>query len=152
MNDKTVPLKIIRDKAMQACSRKEYGSSEMLKKILSWGCPPDDAPSVINELVANKYLDDCRYATAYVNDRFRFGKWGRAKIGYMLRMQGIEESVIRNALESIDADEYLRCLKEELRKKRNSIKTAQPAEMQAKLFRFAASRGFETEVIYRALQ
>jgi regulatory protein len=69
----------------------------------------------------------------------------------MLRMQDIEETVIQDALACIDADEYMQCLEMELRKKRQSIKTAPLAEVYAKLFRFALSRGFEPELIRRVL-
>jgi regulatory protein len=152
MNDGSVQLKAMHDKAMRLCSQKEYSCREILKKLLSWGGTPDNAQRIINELVAQKFLDDRRYAAAYVNDKFRFGKWGRIKIGYMLKMQNMEESIIREALEYIDEEEYLNRLKEELHKKRKSIRTASSSELRAKLFRFAAGRGFEPQVIYQALE
>ncbi|MDR1667793.1 MAG: RecX family transcriptional regulator [Bacteroidales bacterium] len=152
MNDGAAPLKIMRDKAMRLCSQKEYNRSEILKKLFSWGCRQEDAQLIVNELVAQKFLDDGRYAAAYANDKFRFGKWGRIKISYMLKMKGIEESVIREALERINEEEYLKSLEEELHRKRKSMKTASFPEIRAKLFRFAASRGFESEIIYRVLE
>ncbi|MDR0714441.1 MAG: RecX family transcriptional regulator [Bacteroidales bacterium] len=152
MNDCDVRLKVMRDKAMRLCSRKEQSCSEMRKKLLSWGCTPDNAQRIVGELVAQRFLDDRRYAAACASDKFRFGKWGRIKIGLMLRMQGIEEAVVRETLARIGEEEYLRSLKEELHKKRKSIKTASSAELRAKLFRFAASRGFEPDVIYQAME
>ncbi|MDR2847721.1 MAG: recombination regulator RecX [Bacteroidales bacterium] len=150
MDDSPI-LKAIRDKAMIYCSRKEYSSAEMKKKILSWGCPPDDAGTVIDYLVENQYLDNRRYAEAYVNDKLRFAKWGRIKINYMLQMQGVEKETIQETLAHIDLDKYRQRLQEELSKKRKGMKAAQPAEIRAKLFRFAASRGFEPDIIQQAI-
>jgi regulatory protein len=150
--DESPILKAIRDKAMQCCSRKEYSSAEMKKKILSWGCPPDDAPSVIAFLNAQHFLDDLRFAQSYTNDKLRFSKWGCIKIRYMLRMQGVEENIIEEVLESLDADQYMKYLQDELQKKHKSIKNSSPADIKAKLVRFAASRGFESDVIYQTLR
>jgi regulatory protein len=146
-----LPLKEALDRAMQFCSRKEYSSPDILQKILSWGCTLDDAHAVVAKLIEQKFLDDHRYAEAYVNDKLRFAKWGRLKIVYMLRMQGMEPTIIQEAVDRINPDQYLQCLQDELGKKRKSIKAAHPIEMKAKLFRFAAGRGFEPDVIQQAL-
>ncbi|MDR3093499.1 MAG: RecX family transcriptional regulator [Bacteroidales bacterium] len=151
MNDAPL-LKAIRDKAMIYCSRKEYCTSEIRKKILSWGCPPEEAVSVIDYLVENQYLDNRRYTEAYVNDKLRFAKWGRIKINYMLQMQGVEKDIIKETLADIDEHQYQQRLQDELTKKRKSIKAAQPAEVYAKLYRFAAGRGFEPNIIHSIIQ
>ncbi len=142
----------ILSKAMQCCSRKEYNSRAMLEKIISWGCVQEDAQSIVNALIEQKFIDDRRYTEAYVKDKLHFNKWGRIKMAYMLRMQGIDETIIRTALNDLEENEYKQILGDELAKKYKTIRSDNITETKGKLFRFAASRGFETDVIYQVVE
>ena len=124
----------------------------MYEKIIAWGCASEDAQTVIRSLNEQKFIDDRRYAEAYVKDKLRFNKWGRIKITYMLRTQGVDETVVREALAEIDELEYEQILADELQKKVKANFSGNAFEMKAKLFRFAASRGFESDVINSVLQ
>ena len=42
----------------------------------------------------------------YDDDKLRFAKWGKQKIAYMLAMKHIDRSVINDALDNIDDEEY----------------------------------------------
>ncbi|MDR2038090.1 MAG: RecX family transcriptional regulator [Bacteroidales bacterium] len=152
MSYQVLSFKEALDKAMQYSSRKEYNSHQMMKKIISWGCSEDDTKNIIEVLVEQKFIDDQRYTEAFVRDKLRLAKWGRVKISYMLKMQGIRDSIIRDSMTVIDQDEYLQLLKGELTKKSKSIKAGNPIEIKGKLYRFAAGRGFEPDVINEAIR
>ena len=139
-------------KAAFICSKGEKCSGEMLKKLLDWGLDEDGAAFVLKKLTEEKYIDDERYARSYVRDKFRFNKWGRVKIGYQLRMNRINAEIIDAALDEIDEEAYLETLADLLSAKNRSTKAVSHFDRKAKLLRFAQSRGFETELIYAALE
>ena len=136
-----------KEKAMQWCSRKECCRKEVFDKALSWGCTSVEARELVDFLVEQKFVDERRYTEAFVNDKLRFNKWGRVKIAYMLRGQNIERNMILEVLSEIDETEYQQILTGELQKKYRSIRRGNAFEISGKLFRFAASRGFEPEII-----
>jgi len=135
-----------KNKAMQLCSRKEYCRKELFEKLISWGCTPAEAVEVVDFLVEQKFIDERRYTEAFVKDKLRFNKWGRVKIAYMLRAQNIDRKMSMEVLSEIDETEYQQILANELQKKYRSIR-GNVFEIKGKLFRFAAGRGFEPEII-----
>ena len=141
----------LQNKAMQLCSRREYCRKDMLEKAVSWGCTPAEARELIDFLVEEKYVDERRYTEAFVRDKLRFNKWGRVKIAYMLRTQNIDKDIIMNVLSEIDETEYIEMLTGELQKKYRSVQRGTASEIKGKLFRFASSRGFETEIVNEAI-
>ncbi len=147
-----ITVKEAATKAMQLCSRKEYSSKEIRDKIISWGCSVNDAQLIIDNLIAQKFLDDQRYAEAYVNDKLRFNKWGRIKIAYMLKMEGINSEIIQDVVSGIDMISYEQLLEDELAKKHKTIKATNTDEITGKLYRFAVGRGFEPELVNRTIR
>jgi len=119
----------------------------MFDKAVSWGCTPVEARELVDFLVSQKFVDERRYTEAFVRDKLRFNKWGRVKIAYMLRSQNIDKEIITDVLAEIDETEYQQILSNELQKKFKSIRQGNFFEISGKLFRFAASRGFEPEIV-----
>ena len=143
-------VKETKEKAMRFCSRKECCYKEIFDKILSWGCSPDEAQEVVDFLVEQKFIDERRYTAAFVKDKLRFNKWGRVKISYMLRSQNIDTNIIMDVFSEIDETEYCQILSGELQKKYKTI-SGSDYEIRGKLFRFAAGRGFEQEIIHETI-
>jgi len=136
-----------KEKAMHWCSRKECCRKEMFDKAVLWGCTSAEACELVDFLVEQKFVDERRYTEAFVKDKLRFNKWGRVKIVYMLRIQNIDKDMIMDVLSGIDQTEYQQILIGELQKKIKTIRQGNFFEITGKLFRFAASRGFEPEMI-----
>jgi regulatory protein len=139
------------DFAARFCSSQERCKAEVIQKLKSFDVPESVISSIIEKLLAEKYLDDKRFAKAFVHDKLRFNKWGRIKLSIALRQKGVEESVANTALKEIDEAAYLDILKEELNKKSKSVKGVNKYEIKKKLFQFALSRGFESYVIQNVL-
>ena len=70
----------------------------------------------------------------------------------MLRAKAIDDQTIQEALNNIDDESYRATLKEELIKKRKSVKASNHYDLKGKLVRFASSRGFESDLIYKVLE
>ena len=83
-------LKNLADK----CSRKEYCSADIRKKLEQWELPEEEAAKVMQFLQEHHFVDDRRYARNYAEDKARFNRWGRQKIALMLRQKGIAPDLI----------------------------------------------------------
>ncbi len=140
------------DKAAVLCSRSEKCASEILEKLKLWGLNEDDSLAVISELKNEKYIDDERFARAYVKDKFRFNHWGKQKIEYMLRAKKINQDILALAFEEIEDEGYADELLKLLQDKAKTIKVKDQYDKRNKLMRFAMGRGFESGKIYAALK
>ncbi len=136
---------------MDYCARSEKSIREARYYLETKGVNPDDLDGIIERLVDENFIDELRYATSYVTDKHRFNSWGKKKISYQLSAKGIPSNLITEALATLDPDEYYEHLKEQLEKKSGSIKGGNYYEKKAKLTRFAASRGYEMDLIFNAI-
>ncbi|OQX99017.1 MAG: hypothetical protein B6I20_10420 [Bacteroidetes bacterium 4572_117] len=133
-------------KAQNICAKQEKCKADIRKKLYEWKILPEEIEKIINELLENKFIDEKRYAGFYVKDKYKLSKWGRIKIEFSLRQKQIEASIIANALNEINEDEYIEILRAELKKKLKSLKNDEKHKVKEKLLRFAQSRGYEIEL------
>jgi regulatory protein len=138
-------------RAAALCSKQEQCSHHIREKLKTWNVSYDDAEKIIEMLKKEKFLDDQRYATFYVRDKFRFNGWGKIKMAVMLRQKGIPEVTIDEALNQIDQERYFQLCHRLISEKSASLKETNLFKRKGKLFRFAAQRGFESDLIHRIL-
>lgn len=131
------------NRAAALCARSEQAPHDVHGKLLRWGLSPSDASRVVRQLTEQGFLDERRYAQAFVKDRFAFNGWGCIKIAHQLRLKGIAAEVIDEAMTAIDEDRYRERMTELLRAKWRTVKDREPRAAWAAMMRFAASRGFE---------
>jgi regulatory protein len=129
------------------CSTSEQCLSDVEAKLKRYDLSEEERTRILQHLVEEKYIDDKRYAEAFVRDKYRFNKWGRIKIAQSLRMKGIDNGTVNEAMEIIDETEYLHILRELIKAKRKSIRGKSDYEVNGKLIRFAIGRGFEFAAI-----
>lgn len=129
------------------CSTSEQCLSDVEAKLKRYDLSEEERTRILQHLVEEKYIDDKRYAEAFVRDKYRFNKWGRIKIAQGLRMKGIDNGTVNEAMGVIDEAEYLHILRELIKAKRKSIRGKSDYEVNGKLIRFAIGRGFEFAAI-----
>ena len=139
-------------KAASYCSISEHCSREVTQKLTVWGVDESDRKKIIDQLMADDFINEKRFAKAFVKDKFHLNKWGKIKITMALREKAIDKEIINNSLDLIDEGEYEELLASLLKSKQKTIKYEFEYEKQGKLFRFAQSRGFENQVIERVLR
>ena len=81
------------------CAQAEHCQWEMLEKMRRWEVPEETQARVMQRLVKERYVDDERYARAFVKDKIRYNKWGRRKVDQALWQQ-VDESQQRLRIES----------------------------------------------------
>lgn len=134
-------------KAQSLCSQSEYCVYDMEQKLVRWGMEAPNVAHILQQLIDEKYIDEARYCKAFVNDRFKFSKWGRIKIAQALSQKRINKSLVELAFDTIDETAYTETLKSLLTAKRRQTKGNSDFEINNKLIRFASGRGFETALI-----
>ena len=133
------------------CAQAEHCQWEMLEKMRRWELPEEEQARVMQRLVSERYVDDERYARAFVKDKVRYNKWGRRKVEQALWLKHIDDDIRQRVLDEVDDSEYLAVLKPLLQQKRRSTKAANDYELNQKLVRFAVSRGFTFDIIRQCL-
>jgi len=139
-------------RAATLCSKSEQNLFKIKNKLLRWGLSNEETISVLERLKEEKFIDEKRYAESFVRDKFKFNKWGKTKIACQLRFEQIPEDLINSSISIINKKEYRCTLLKLIEDKNNSIKEPDKYKRQAKLFRFAQSKGFESEITYSVIK
>ena len=106
---------------------------------------------IMQRLVKDRYVDDERYARAFVLDKIRYNKWGRRKVEQALWQKHIDESIRQQVLDDVSDEEYLNVLRPLLKQKRKTTKAQSDYELNQKLLRFAVGRGFTFDIIRQCM-
>ena len=149
--DDHMEYKVALQRAAALCSSQEQCSSHIRTKLNNWKVSDEDADKIIELLKKEKFLDDARYATFYIRDKYRFNGWGRIKLTVMLRQKEIPAPLIEEALSQIDPEHYRQTCERLISDKSATLKESNPFKRKGKLFRYAAQRGFESDLIHQIL-
>jgi regulatory protein len=150
-----VPKKLTSEQAFQKlrhfCSYQERSHQEVLEKIYSFGIYKSDAEVLVTQLIEENYLNEERFAIAFVGGKFRIKQWGRKKIEYELKQKKVSTYCIKKALKTIDEADYLQTLQSLVNKKWESLKAEQYLNRQAKTMAYVSQKGFEPSLIAAAI-
>lgn len=137
---------------MRLCARSEKSSGDALRLMNQWQVPQAERAGVLDRLLRERFIDDGRYAEAYVREKLRLSGWGARKIAVQLRQKGVSQGVIAEALKQLDDDVELPRLVEKLRRKMRTTKYSSDYELCGKLLRYALSLGFDYDMAQRAVE
>ena len=146
-----IQFKTALTKAMRLCSQREMCKSDIETKLELWGVTKSDSHKILDILHNENFINEERYAKAFVNDKFTYNKWGKIKIASQLRTKKIPTAIINSALDVIDNDHYIATLETILKLHKKSVKAKNDYELKSKLIRFGLSRGFESYLLYELL-
>ena len=79
----------LRYKAEAYCSSMERCVTDVEAKLSQWGATPEVMEKIVRHLQDERYIDQKRFCSAFVRDKYRFNQWGRVKISQALRMKKI---------------------------------------------------------------
>jgi regulatory protein len=133
------------------CAQAEHCQYEMTEKMRRWELSDEAQARIMQRLLSERYVDDERFARAFVKDKIRYNKWGRRKVEQALWQKRIDEDIRQRVLDEVADEEYLQVLQPLLKQKRKSTKANSDYEMNQKLVRFALSRGFTYDIIRQCL-
>lgn len=134
------------------CAYQERCHAEVREKLYSYGLYRDDADRIIADLISDNYLNEERFACAYVSGKFRIKRWGRNKILLGLKAKKISDYCIRKGMKEIDPDEYDKVLHTLVEKKLTENKSLHPALRQRKTALYVIGRGYESDLVWDAIK
>jgi len=144
--------KLALSKAEHFCAYQDRAQQEVRNKLYEWGLWTDAVENIIIQLIAGNFLNEERFAKAYVQGKFKQKGWGRNKIKQGLKFKNIPPALLKKALQTIDADDYLAMLQKVIQKKARLLTEKEPYKRRYKLQQYALSRGYENDLIADVLK
>lgn len=138
-------------KAANYCAYQERCYKEVEEKLAEWGIYGTDAGEILIQLSSQNYLNEERFAKAFAGGKFRIKSWGKVKIRLALKAKGISETNIRIALNEIDQASYHACLNKLARQMLQTYDDLNPLIAKQKTARSLMAKGFETNLVWEAL-
>ncbi len=133
---------------MRLCARREYCTSDARRLLMRWGVERDQHDRIVARLCSERFIDDRRYAEAYVREKLKFSAWGSRKIATALRAKHIEREIIEQTLEQyVSHKESDTRLQTALARKLRNIKYKDRYDLRGKLLRYGAGLGFDFESV-----
>ncbi len=139
-------------KAESWCAYQERAQHEVRNKLYEWNLKPDEVEEIITELITTNFLNEERFAMAYVSGKFNIKKWGKIKIKQGLKLKKVPEKLIQKALNSIDGDQYLKHILVAAEKKAAVLNEKDPTKRKYKLISYLQGKGFENDLIFLVLK
>ena len=134
------------------CARGEHCQNEMLEKMRQWGVSEEEQAQVMARLTEERYVDDERYARAFVADKVRYNKWGRRKVEQALWQKHIDNDIATRVLDAVDDQDYINALRPLLQQKRRNTKASNEYDLTKKIIKFALGRGFTMDIIRQCME
>ena len=132
-------------KLTSLCAKSEYCIEDMRKKMKRWNLDVDVQERIIKYLIAERYIDERRYAKLFIESKIKYNKWGKRKVEQALYAKRIPEQIYSTILNDVSNEDYKDILLPLLEKKVKTIKADSDYEKNGKLIRFAMQRGFSYE-------
>ena len=132
---------------MNLCAKTEKSSGDALRLMARWGVEPAERERILKCLIEQRFVDDERYATAFVREKIRLSGWGVHKIRAALSAKRIARGVIDAALADLDGSAMQERLREALSRRMRGIKADTPYQLKGKLMRYGLSLGYDYETV-----
>jgi len=139
------------EKMRSYCAYQERSHQEVANKLFKFGLNQDEKDYVILCLMQGDYLNEQRYAEAFVSGKYRIKKWGRKKIILALKQKDVSEANIKLGLKEIDDNLYYQNLLDLTQKKWSLLKESNKFKKEQKLKAYLFGKGYESQHIQNAI-
>jgi regulatory protein len=142
-----VSAEVAQQKIMSWCAYQERSQHETRQKLYQYGIGEEDVEAIIANLISENFLNEERFAKAFVSGKLRIKHWGRNKIKVELKKHKLSEACVKIGLKSIDLEEYIEILKKVIEKKTKSIPSNHTQKTFYVVLNYLISRGFESDLV-----
>lgn len=143
--------KALLSRSMALCSKREYCIEDIRSRLHARGLGEKDSDRIIRILTKENFINEERYARAFVNDKFIYNKWGKVKISAHLKAKRIPSAIISDALNSIDDETYRKTVRDIIAVRRSQIRAKNQYDLKGRLLRYGLSKGYESSLLYDIL-
>lgn len=132
---------------MRFCAYRERSHKEVRNKLLELKVYGTNLEIIISELISEGFLNEERFARAYVRGKFKNNKWGRNKILNGLKANNVTSYCIQKGMEEIDEESYFDMLKSLLEKKLDTCEDLDKYTLRKRLNQYGIQKGYEYEIV-----
>ncbi|MBP5388945.1 MAG: RecX family transcriptional regulator [Bacteroidales bacterium] len=133
------------------CARSEHCAADVYRKALkALEGDAEAAAAVRDALLADGYVDDLRYATAFARDKAALTGWGPVKIRFALRAKGLPEETVAAALAALEPERAEEKLRRLVEAKARSLEG--DPQRRLKLLKFALGRGYDYDSVEKIIR
>ncbi len=148
-------IHFLKQKALHLLSRRLHSSYELKLKLKQKGYKAEFIEQVINELNSKGLLNDYEFASSFSEENIRNKSWGKKKVESELFKRGIDREIISRIVEEKfpngnELDGALELAKKKMRL--IQVKKIEPEKLNAKLYTFLISKGYDYETCKRAVE
>ena len=140
------------DKMAKYCAYQERCVKEVRDKLKTFDIAEEDKTKILDYLLDNRFVNDERYAKAFVRGKVNQSGWGVNKIRFHLIQKGIDKDIIDEALGQTDEEAYRQRLIEILKTKAKTVKADSDFEKKRKLAAYAMQKGFEGPLVWEVVK
>ncbi len=140
------------DKMAKYCAYQERCVKDVRDKLKTFDIPEEEKTKILDYLLDNRFVNDERFAKAFVRGKVNQSGWGMNKIRFHLLQKGIAKEIIEEALGQTDEDDYRQRLIDILKTKSKTIKADSDFEKKRKLAAYAMQKGFEGNLVWEVLK
>lgn len=148
-----IDLDIALAKAAKYCAYQERCQQELRQRLQQWNVDGELHEEIIARMISENFIDEERFAMAFVSGKHRIKHWGRYKIRHALRAKGISDYSIGKAMRSIEEEAYVGYLRDMIERYQvnKGIKVSVLPQKQ-KLINYFVNKGYELELILRCVE
>jgi len=139
-------------KAADYCAYQERSQQEVRDKLYSFGLHYNDVEETISELITESFINEERFAKAYVGGKFRMKKWGRLKILQGLKQHRISEYCIKKGMLEISESDYFNTIENLVLKKKSTLNIEDAFTANRKIASYLHQKGFEPNLVWEILR
>lgn len=140
------------DKMAKYCAYQERCTKDVTEKLNTFEIPAKEKDDILNYLIDNRFVDNNRFAKAFVRGKINQSGWGLNKIRFHLAQKGIDKAIIDEALQTYDEETYRQRLLDILKSKAKIVKAENDFEKNRKLAAYAMQKGFEANLVWEVIK
>ncbi len=148
---KTYTVDEAQKKLENYCAYQERCHKEVRLKLKDMKMIPEAVDKIIVHLIQQNYLNEERFAKAFVRGKFRIKKWGKNRLTRELKLREVSRYSIDAALKEIDLDDYNKTLDELTKKRIDEVKEKKQLKKKRKVADYLLYRGWESHLVYQKL-
>ena len=133
------------------CAYQERCHKEVKAKLKTMRMIPEAIDKIMVYLIEQNYLNEERFAKAFVRGKFRIKKWGKDRLVRELKFRDISKFAIDLALKEIKDEDYFETLDELIQKRIEQVKEKNSYKKKRKVADYLLYRGWESHLVYEKL-
>ena len=148
---KTYTVDEAQKKLENYCAYQERCHKEVREKLKDMRMIPEAIDMIMVHLIEHNFLNEERFAQAFVRGKFRIKKWGKNRLVRELKFREISKYSIDKALKEIDLEDYHSTLDELTKKRIAQVNEKNIFKKKKKVADYLLYRGWESHLVYEKI-